>query len=414
MRVAVIGAGAVGVATAHALAQEGHEVLVFERNNAVAEGASFSNGGLLAPSLAHPLSHPVWPSSSLMRWLKPARAVRWTRGMGWQDLRWLAAWKNAEAQAFRRGLQAASSLVDLSQQLLQSIASERGLNFEAGIGQLVLLRNEADLVPWRDKLAALKEMGVTHALLNPEQTRALEPALAPTQAFHSAIHFAADGFANCRQVTQQLRDLAVDCGTRFVFSTPVESLHAGQGIELRLGDGSTQSFEHVVLATGHSAPLLKAAHLPQRNLALMQSYSLSAQVRETLNTPRNAILDWHSGVTMTRLGLRMRVTGGAELGPTQASQHGPTVRQLFQVLQHHYPGACSFQAGTQVWKGANLYTQDGLPLIGATAIPGLWVNVAHGHNGWGMASGSGQLIADLIARRATATDPAPFAPQRLQ
>ena len=49
MRLAVIGAGVVGVTTAYELTEDGHEVVVFERHSTAAEGASFANGGLVAP-----------------------------------------------------------------------------------------------------------------------------------------------------------------------------------------------------------------------------------------------------------------------------------------------------------------------------------------------------------------------------
>ena len=48
MRVAVIGAGIVGVTTAHELALQGHEVVVFERQSSVAAEGSFADGGLLS------------------------------------------------------------------------------------------------------------------------------------------------------------------------------------------------------------------------------------------------------------------------------------------------------------------------------------------------------------------------------
>jgi D-amino-acid dehydrogenase len=52
---------------------------------------------------------------------------------------------------------------------------------------------------------------------------------------------------------------------------------------------------------------------------------------------------------------------------------------------------------------------DGKPLIGATDIDGLFVNTGHGHLGWTMAAGSGELLADLMQGSETSIDPAPFA-----
>ena len=54
MKIAIVGAGIVGVSTAYDLARDGHEVTVFEQRNAAAEEASFANAGLLSPHLLTP------------------------------------------------------------------------------------------------------------------------------------------------------------------------------------------------------------------------------------------------------------------------------------------------------------------------------------------------------------------------
>ncbi len=45
MKIAVIGAGVVGVASAHALAERGHEVHVYDRRSEVASDTSASTAG---------------------------------------------------------------------------------------------------------------------------------------------------------------------------------------------------------------------------------------------------------------------------------------------------------------------------------------------------------------------------------
>jgi D-amino-acid dehydrogenase len=39
---------------------------------------------------------------------------------------------------------------------------------------------------------------------------------------------------------------------------------------------------------------------------------------------------------------------------------------------------------------------DGVPIIGGTSRPNLFVNTGHGHLGWTMAAGSGKALADRI------------------
>jgi D-amino-acid dehydrogenase len=55
---------------------------------------------------------------------------------------------------------------------------------------------------------------------------------------------------------------------------------------------------------------------------------------------------------------------------------------------------------------------DGLPLIGPSSVPGIWFNIGHGANGWGMALGSAQLLANLVSKQPTTFDPKHFDPNR--
>ena len=61
MKVAVIGAGIIGITTAYELAADGHEVSVFERRGAAAEEASFANAGVVAPGYITPWAAPGMP-----------------------------------------------------------------------------------------------------------------------------------------------------------------------------------------------------------------------------------------------------------------------------------------------------------------------------------------------------------------
>ena len=51
MKIAIVGAGIVGVTTAYELARDGHHTTVFEQRSAIGEEASFATGGLLAPAV---------------------------------------------------------------------------------------------------------------------------------------------------------------------------------------------------------------------------------------------------------------------------------------------------------------------------------------------------------------------------
>ena len=58
MRVVVLGAGVVGLATAYYLVRDGHQVTVVDRNDGVALETSYANGAQLSYSYVAPLAGP--------------------------------------------------------------------------------------------------------------------------------------------------------------------------------------------------------------------------------------------------------------------------------------------------------------------------------------------------------------------
>ena len=47
---------------------------------------------------------------------------------------------------------------------------------------------------------------------------------------------------------------------------------------------------------------------------------------------------------------------------------------------------------------------DGPPVLGASGVPGLWLNLGHGSSGWALACGSARVVADAISGRAPGID----------
>jgi glycine/D-amino acid oxidase-like deaminating enzyme len=68
MRIVVIGAGAVGNATAFYLRKHGHDVVVIERQPGAALETSLGNGGVIHASEVEPWSQPGMPRK-ILSWL---------------------------------------------------------------------------------------------------------------------------------------------------------------------------------------------------------------------------------------------------------------------------------------------------------------------------------------------------------
>ncbi len=399
--------------TAYELTLDGHAVSVFERNGAVAEEASFACAGHMSGSLSHPLAFPAWPTGSRLRALLAPSHIALGRRMSLRDLRWLMRWK-AAPDSFLERFTSAQKLAAYSLQRLHTITSQAALAYEQSQGQLLLFKTEGEQLAYQERFTLLNESGAGAKALTPEQARTLEPALAADLLFHSAAYLPSDEIANCRQFAHLLKDKLVEAGAELHFGTPVTRISHQPGIQIQTQDHNSHAFDHVVICAGTGAAAMMEHGLGPLATTKVWSYSVSARIREPLNAPRSAVLDANTQVSISRMGARIRVSGGAELGRGDGAITEKSTRPLFQALQSHFPGAADFSRNMQIWKGASVFSRDALPLIGSGSSPGVWLNVAHGHNGWTMACGAARVLADLIGKKQPDIDTSKLNPGRFK
>ena len=95
MRVAVIGAGIIGITSAYELAADGHDVTVFERRGAAAEEASFGNAGVVAPGYVTPWAAPGMPGKVLSQLFSRHSPVKLSLPLSGNELAWMWQWVRA-------------------------------------------------------------------------------------------------------------------------------------------------------------------------------------------------------------------------------------------------------------------------------------------------------------------------------
>lgn len=409
-RIAVVGAGLAGVATAYELAALGWQVQVFERGGSVAEQASFAGSALLSPWLP-----------GLADTLPPAP-------LAWRWRRWRARRRNTD------------TLAALSQFGLARTAWLRhslGLDDEASEGLLVALAESRRVAAAEAQLAGWKALGLGVDLLDADEARRREPGLNGEAPLAGALALAGGGTGNARLFAQQLRQQAQRLGVTLRFHTTVRAI-ANEGAALALrheytppqeaptrggerdaGDTLPQApgamderFDAVVLCNGLDAPALLGRRLP---LAALHETSVTAPLR-LLEAhpdlgPKAGWVDPSRGLVVARTGQRVRVTGGLAVTGA-AGRHTPDFEALHRGLQHWFPGSVLHQ---QVQQSQNRRAQpaDGMPVLGASGQPGLWLNLSAGGLGWGVACGAAQLLAQQISGQTPALDVTPLGPQRL-
>lgn len=413
MRIAIIGAGIAGVSSAYELAADGHQVVVFERRGSVAAEGSFANAGLVAPGLALP-----WPAPRM-----PGLLGLGSRRFGWQWRRWRSGRKPdlaAREQLLR--------LAQFSHQRLQTLRRHMQLDYERAEGALVLMRQARESAAIAPGLALLDAAGLGHRRLDAEQCRAAEPGLNPDMPLLGGVSLGLAEVGNCRQFAHQLRLQAQRLGVQFRFHTTVRSLGAGAPVRLlheytppqdnagpasRLPHadeaGDTEPAVHgpqqdsfdavVVCAAFESAALLRPLGL-KLPLIEVHSHSITAPLRQLEAHPdlgpRAALYELERDVVISRIGQRVRVSSGLQIGRAPEQYRDAALEPLHRALHDWFPGAIQ-NGQVQRWKGSHAVLADDLPLLGASGQTGIWLNIAQGAPGWPIACGAARVLAERIA-----------------
>ena len=406
MKIAIVGAGIIGVTTAYELAADGHEVTVFERRGAAAEETSFANAGVVAPGYVTPWAAPGMPAKVLRYLFSRHAPVKLQWPLSARDLAWMARWLGACNQSTYLANRARMQrLAFYSRARLHQLTEQLGLDYERSPGYTVLLRSAKDQQLVQPGLQVLREAGTRFLELDNAATRAIEPALSRDTDFAGAIHLPDDGVGNCRQFALLLRRQAELLGAQFRFNATVAHVTPGMRPQLVLaGMPAPEVFDAVVLCAGvASAALLRPLGL-KLPMTAVYGYSISAPLREPLNAPRSAVMDERYKVAISRLGMRVRVAGSAEIGGTLAHKRPAALQTLYKVLHDWFPGAAQISGGVQEWKGARPMLADGPPLLGASGLAGIWLNLGHGSSGWALGCGSARAVADMLSTRTPEVD----------
>ncbi len=409
MRVAVIGAGIIGITTAYELAVDGHEVTVFERRSAAAEETSFANAGVVAPGYVTPWAAPGMPGKVLSYLFNRHAPVKLGLPLSGGELAWMWKWFRAcQLESYLANRARMQRLAFYSRERLHQLTAELQLEYDHSPGYMVLLRSEKDSQLVQPGLQVLREAGVAFRQINAEEVRQIEPALNPDIDFLGAVHLPDDEVANCRQFALLLKNEAQRIGVNFEFNTTVAQLERAQPASILIaGEDLPRRFDGVVMCAGlASAQLLRPLGL-KIPLAAVYGYSISAPIREPLNAPRSALMDERYKVAISRLGNRVRVAGSAEIGGSLESKRASSIQTLYKVLHDWFPGATAHSnahGNVQEWKGARPMLPDGPPIVGNSGLPGLWLNLGHGSSGWALSCGSARALADLMAGKPAGID----------
>ncbi len=407
MKVAVLGAGVVGVTSAYYLAKAGHEVSVIDRQPAAALETSHANAGEISPGYASPWAAPGIPAKAV-KWLlmdHPPLILRPKLDpamIGWL----LAMLRNCTPARYALNKARMVRLAEYSRDQLIDLRAATGISYDERMrGTLQLFRTQHQLDGVAKDIEVLRAGGVPFEVLDRAGCIAAEPGLANARdTLVGGLRLPNDETGDCFMFTTALAKLAADLGVDFQYDTAINGLRteAGRVSAVATSRGEVKADAYLV-ALGSYSPLLVRPLGLRLPVYPVKGYSITAPIADAERAPVSTLLDESYKIAITRLGDRIRVGGMAEISGYTNDLHPERRRTLEHSLGSLFPGAGTARDAT-FWSGLRPMTPDGTPVIGATKIDNLFLNTGHGTLGWTMACGSGQVIADLIGGTAPAID----------
>ncbi|WP_321864092.1 D-amino acid dehydrogenase [Burkholderia cenocepacia] len=408
MHVIVLGAGVIGVTTAWHLREAGCDVTVIEREADVAQATSLGNAGVIAPGYVTPWAAPGMPGKILKYLFKPASPLIFRPTLDAAQWRWIARWlRECEFERFRVNKQRMQRIAYYSRACLHAFRERYPFDYGASRGYLQLLRGAFDVEMAQPALKVLRDAGIAFRELDAAGCTAIEPGLRwARQAPVGGIYLPDDEAGDCARFTRELRALCEANGVTFRFRTAIRGLDVAGGKargvrvdSLEAGADARRdallAADAIVVALGVDSAGLLRPHGIDVPLYPVKGYSATLAVVDDEKAPCAALMDESLKTAITRFGPTLRVAGTAELGNRHAALRQRALDTLMKVLDDWFPHAAD-RASARFWVGRRPMTPDGPPLLGASGIDGLWLNVGHGSTGWAMSMGSGKVVADLV------------------
>jgi D-amino-acid dehydrogenase len=410
MRVAVVGAGIVGVSCALHLRRAGHEVTLLDPRPP-GTTTSFGNAGGIVTGAVVPNSTPALrrdlprilfdkDSPVRLRWSYLPRLAPWL-------LRFLQEGRDARVRQIAGALQPLVSRAYDAHRELIALSGADGI--VRPVGWLKVYASKATFAATQYERTIMAANGVRFDVLHGDEVRHLEPALAPR--FDRALFQPDSAFVSSpRKLTEAYAAQFTRSGGVVVQERVRGIAPDAAGVSLDCEFGYRQ-FDAVVIAAGAWSKELVRQVGDRVLLDTERGYHLNLDRGDAGDLRHPVVFPDQGGFVLAPMQDGIRLTSGVELAGLDAPPDFSRIRRLVPKAKEALPGL-SGQV-TRQWMGYRPSTPDSLPVIGRSPrSPHAYYAFGHQHLGLTLAAITGRLVAALVSGKPPEFDISPYRIER--
>ncbi|HEY3845630.1 MAG TPA: FAD-binding oxidoreductase [Acetobacteraceae bacterium] len=410
MRVAVVGAGIVGVSCALHLRHAGHDVTLLDPRPP-GTATSFGNAGGIVTGAVVPNSTPALrrdlprilfdkDSPVRLRWSYLPKLAPWL-------LRFLLEGRDARVRQLAQALQPLVSRAYDAHRELIALSGADGI--VRPVGWLKVYASEASFTATQYERTIMQANGVRFDVLHGDDIRQLEPALAPR--FERAL-FQPDSasVSSPRKLTEAYAAQFIRSGGVVVQERVRGIAPDAAGVTLDCEFGYRQ-FDAAVIAAGAWSKELVRQVGDRVLLDTERGYHLNLERGDVGDLRHPVVFPDQGGFVLAPMQDGIRLTSGVELAGLDAPPDFSRIRRLVPKAKEALPGL-SGQV-TRQWMGYRPSTPDSLPVIGRSPrSPHVYYAFGHQHLGLTLAAITGRLVAALVSGKPPEFDISPYRIER--
>ena len=396
IKVAVIGAGIIGVCTAHFLRKDGYDVTLYDQNEPGTQ-ASFGNAGLFASHECVTANSPhLWknlPSMLLNKngplvidWFYVVTHLPWA-------IRFLRNCTSARAEHIAKSLSSFSSQASLAyEEIFDDVDVSNNIVYK----EPIFLYESKELFEQNQYAFNLrKKYDVQFVVINKEDIAKIEPDLEPI--YYNGVVLKGESFTNSPlEITQKIFNNFIKNDGHFIKIKIKSIVQKDNSLFLKYEE-KEQQFDKIVVAAGAWSNMLARTIGDNFPLDTERGYHI---VFENNNNLLTHPVGWaKTGFYMTPMKDGIRVAGTVEIAGLNKPMNKNMLSMIEKTARRILPQLGKVKSE---WMGFRPTLPDSLPVIGESQkCKNVYYAFGHQHLGLSLAAITGKVIQSLIEKKNT-------------